>query len=209
MAESSHLVVLVAPRGRLAGIRDALQDWSAVGLLGPVCWVEDPPEEGGGRVAATEIVAGADLLILGDMGIGNTTPATALIAATFGVGSAEVVGRGTGVDDARLAHKTAVIAAALKRLTKPELMAKCESLGLPFAPIGRPAELFDDPHLTQSGGLVPLTLPNGAPVALPALPISLDGARPGAASDLRPPGADGEAIAREFERYLKRRNDEG
>jgi crotonobetainyl-CoA:carnitine CoA-transferase CaiB-like acyl-CoA transferase len=79
-----------------------------------------------------------------------------------------------------------VIAAALRRHTKPELMAKCESLGLPFAPIGRPAELFDDPHLTQSDGLVPLTLPDGTPVALPALPVSLDGARPGAASDLRP-----------------------
>ncbi len=58
MAESSHLVVLVAPRGLLAGIRDALQDWSAVGLLAPVCWVEDPPEEGAGRVTATEIVGG-------------------------------------------------------------------------------------------------------------------------------------------------------
>ena len=50
------------------------------------------------------------------MGIGNTTPATALIAATFGVGADEVVGRGTGVDDARLQHKTDVVAAALRRL---------------------------------------------------------------------------------------------
>jgi crotonobetainyl-CoA:carnitine CoA-transferase CaiB-like acyl-CoA transferase len=91
-----------------------------------------------------------------------------------------------------------VIAAALKRLTKPELMAKCEALGLPFAPIGRPAELFDDPHLAGSNGLVPLTLPDGRPVSLPALPVSLDGARPGATGDLRPPGADGEAIAREL-----------
>jgi crotonobetainyl-CoA:carnitine CoA-transferase CaiB-like acyl-CoA transferase len=91
-----------------------------------------------------------------------------------------------------------VIAAALRRHTKPELMARCEALGLPFAPIGRPAELFEDPHLNASGGLVPLTLPDGTPVALPALPVSLDGARPGAASDLRPPGADGEAIAREL-----------
>ena len=69
----------------------------------------------GGTIAADEIAAGADLLILGDLGIGNTTPAAALVAATFGVGAEEVTGRGTGVDDAALAHKTRVVAAALAR----------------------------------------------------------------------------------------------
>ncbi len=77
-------------------------------------------------------------------------------------------------------------------------MARCEALGLPFAPIGKPADLFDDPHLKGSGGLVPLTLPDGREVALPALPVSIDGARPGGAGDLRPPGADGTAIAAEL-----------
>jgi crotonobetainyl-CoA:carnitine CoA-transferase CaiB-like acyl-CoA transferase len=77
-------------------------------------------------------------------------------------------------------------------------MAKYEALGLPFAPIGRPADLFDDPHLNGSGGLVPLTLPDGSSVALPALPVSLDGARPGGGGDLRPPGTDGAAIAAEL-----------
>jgi nicotinate-nucleotide--dimethylbenzimidazole phosphoribosyltransferase len=69
----------------------------------------------GAAVAAEEIAAGVDLLVLGDLGIGNTTPATALVAATFGVGAEEVTGRGTGVDDAALAHKTQVVAAALAR----------------------------------------------------------------------------------------------
>ena len=70
-----------------------------------------------GRVVAeAEIAAGADLLILGDMGIGNTTPAAALIAASFGVGAEQVVGRGTGVDDERLANKTAILAQALARV---------------------------------------------------------------------------------------------
>ena len=91
-----------------------------------------------------------------------------------------------------------VIAAALRRTTKAELMAKLEALGLPFAPIGRPAELFEDPHLNGSGGLVALTLPDGRPVKLPALPVSLDGARPVARADLRTPGADGAAIAAEL-----------
>ncbi|MGG5808937.1 CaiB/BaiF CoA transferase family protein [Falsiroseomonas sp. CW058] len=90
------------------------------------------------------------------------------------------------------------IAAALASYTKAELMAKVEAIGMPFAPIGRPADLFEDPHLKGSGGLVPLTLPDGRPVALPALPVTLDGVRPGGTGDLRPPGADGAAIAAEL-----------
>jgi crotonobetainyl-CoA:carnitine CoA-transferase CaiB-like acyl-CoA transferase len=90
------------------------------------------------------------------------------------------------------------IAAVLKGWTKPDLMAKCEALGLPFAPIGQPADLFEDPHLNGSGGLVPMTLPDGRDIALPALPVSLDGARPGGAGDLRTPGADGQEIAAEL-----------
>jgi crotonobetainyl-CoA:carnitine CoA-transferase CaiB-like acyl-CoA transferase len=90
------------------------------------------------------------------------------------------------------------IAEVLKRWSKQDLMAKCEALGLPFAPIGKPADLFEDPHLLGSGGLVPVTLPDGTATALPALPVALDGARPGGAGDLRPPGADGAAIAAEL-----------
>lgn len=71
--------------------------------------------DAGAAIAAEEIAAGADLLLLGDLGIGNTTPAAALVAATFGVGADAVVGRGTGVDEAALAHKTEVVATALAR----------------------------------------------------------------------------------------------
>lgn len=69
----------------------------------------------GTAIAEAEIAAGADLLIVGDMGIGNTTPAAALVAASLGADAEQVVGRGTGVDDVRLAHKTEVIARALRR----------------------------------------------------------------------------------------------
>jgi crotonobetainyl-CoA:carnitine CoA-transferase CaiB-like acyl-CoA transferase len=89
------------------------------------------------------------------------------------------------------------IAEALRRWTKAELMARCEQLGLPFAPIGRPAELFDDPHLNGSGGLVPVTLPDGRELGLPALPIALDGARPHG-GDLRAPGADSDSVVAEL-----------
>ena len=69
----------------------------------------------GAEVAHQEIAAGAQLLISGDLGIGNTTPAAAMVAAGLGLPAAEVVGRGSGVDDAGLQHKTAVIDTALAR----------------------------------------------------------------------------------------------
>lgn len=69
----------------------------------------------GRRVAEEEVDAGADLLLSGDMGIGNTTPAAALVAAGLGLPASEVVGRGTGVDDAGLARKSEVVDAALRR----------------------------------------------------------------------------------------------
>ncbi|SHT76300.1 nicotinate-nucleotide--dimethylbenzimidazole phosphoribosyltransferase [Mycobacteroides abscessus subsp. abscessus] len=58
---------------------------------------------------------GADLLIAGDMGIGNTTPATVLVAALTGSEPVAVVGRGTGVDDAGWMRKTAAVRDALRR----------------------------------------------------------------------------------------------
>lgn len=70
----------------------------------------------GEQIASEEIDAGGQLLIIGDMGIGNTTPATALIAASLGLAADQVVGRGTGVDDARLRHKTEIIDTALTRV---------------------------------------------------------------------------------------------
>lgn len=71
----------------------------------------------------------------------------------------------------------------LRRYTKAELMDRLERAGLPFAPINRPEDLFNDPHLTASGGLLDVQLPEGGEVQLPALPISLDGARAGVEID--------------------------
>jgi len=69
----------------------------------------------GAAVAREEVAAGAQLLISGDMGIGNTTPAAAMVAAGLGLPAAEVVGRGTGITDEGLARKKDVIDAALTR----------------------------------------------------------------------------------------------
>jgi crotonobetainyl-CoA:carnitine CoA-transferase CaiB-like acyl-CoA transferase len=66
-----------------------------------------------------------------------------------------------------------------KSMTKAELMDKIENLGLPFAPIGKPEELFDDPHLNAAGGLLDMEMEDGERCKLPALPVSLNGKRPG------------------------------
>lgn len=71
--------------------------------------------EAGRRIVDDEVDSGADLLIAGDMGIGNTTPATALIAALTDTEPVVIVGRGTGVDDAGWARKTAAVRDALYR----------------------------------------------------------------------------------------------
>ena len=68
------------------------------------------------EVAAELIGAGARLLVTGDMGIANTTPSAALIAAFTGRPAADVTGRGTGIDDASLTRKVAVIRQALERV---------------------------------------------------------------------------------------------
>lgn len=71
---------------------------------------------GAGRALADEEVdAGADLLIAGDMGIGNTTAATTLIAALTDTEPVAIVGRGTGIDDDGWSRKTAAIRDALYR----------------------------------------------------------------------------------------------
>ena len=107
----------------LADVDPAVQEFKIRRSSGAI-HLEDaltPPEttaalKAGATVAAQEIAAGAQLLISGDMGIGNTTPAAALIAASLGLPATEVTGRGTGVDDTALIHKQELIQAALDRV---------------------------------------------------------------------------------------------
>jgi nicotinate-nucleotide--dimethylbenzimidazole phosphoribosyltransferase len=69
-----------------------------------------------GRLAVSERVDRVDLLVLGEMGIGNTTPAAATSAAICGGLAEEWVGRGTGVDDDGLTRKQGVVREALARI---------------------------------------------------------------------------------------------
>lgn len=76
------------------------------------------------------------------------------------------------------------------------LIEKLESIGLPFAPVSRPDELFDDPHLNH-GGLVDIRLPGGVETRLPALPLEFDGRRLGLRRNVPLPDADRTAILNE------------
>jgi nicotinate-nucleotide--dimethylbenzimidazole phosphoribosyltransferase len=67
------------------------------------------------RIADEEADAGADLLVPGDMGIGNTTPAAVLVGLLTNLDAASVVGRGTGIDDATWMRKTAAVRDAMRR----------------------------------------------------------------------------------------------
>lgn len=81
----------------------------------------------------------------------------------------------------------------LQTMTRDEIVKKLEGSGVPFAPIGRPEELFDDPQLA-GGGLEDVVLDNGTATRLPTIPLQMDGKRPGAPTELPSPGADSEAI---------------
>lgn len=76
------------------------------------------------------------------------------------------------------------VQALFRGVPRDELVAKLESSGLPFAPIVRPDELTDDAHLNAAGGMVELTMPDGSTARLPALPLEIDGERPGLWRDL-------------------------
>lgn len=69
----------------------------------------------GSGLAAMNFCKNHDLVIIGEMGIGNTTTAAACLCALLGLDPEEVVGRGAGLDDAKLARKKEVVAAALRK----------------------------------------------------------------------------------------------
>ncbi|MFJ7215924.1 nicotinate-nucleotide--dimethylbenzimidazole phosphoribosyltransferase [Amycolatopsis sp. NPDC098790] len=115
-----------------------------------------------GRAIARE-EADADVLIPGDMGIGNTAMCAALVAASLGLPAAEVVGTGTGVDADGLERKTAAVAAALTRTA------------------GRTEDPFD--RLTALGSAcVAATAGFLVEAAVRGIPVLLDGVFSGAAA---------------------------
>jgi len=87
-----------------------------------------------------------------------------------------------GTNEARVAAQDwflPLIAELLGRYTKAEIVARCDQASIPFAPVARPEDLFEDPHLAASGGLLEVDLPGGIHTKLPRLPLEMAGGRPG------------------------------
>ena len=81
-----------------------------------------------------------------------------------------------------------------KLFGETDIIAKLEGTGLPFAPIGRPEDLFDDPHLLASQGLEPVNLENGTATRLPSLPLMMNGIRSSAVATIASPGEDSSTL---------------
>jgi len=103
------------------------------------------------------------------------------------------------------------LADVMKRYAKGELAAKLEQIGLPFAPISKPWDLLEDPHLNAHGGLLEVTA-NGKTIHAPALPLEFDGRRLGKRADPPKVGEHGREVLRDIgcspadiERLLERR----
>jgi len=112
-------------------IRARVASGTANLALGPAMTAAQVDEalDVGARVAAELVAAGAGLLVTGDMGIGNTTPSAAVIAALTGLAPRTVTGRGTGIDDHRLEVKIEVIERALRRLGGREPLTVLAEVG--------------------------------------------------------------------------------
>jgi crotonobetainyl-CoA:carnitine CoA-transferase CaiB-like acyl-CoA transferase len=81
-------------------------------------------------------------------------------------------------------------------LKRAEILAACERIGLPFAPINRPEDMADDPHLNHPGAMIDMTLTDGRPARVPALPLEWESERFGLVRDLPPAGRDTVEVAR-------------
>jgi nicotinate-nucleotide--dimethylbenzimidazole phosphoribosyltransferase len=105
--------------GELPGVRSLRVTAGTADLSLGAAMTETQVHEafGVGVSIASELIAdGADLLVTGEMGIGNTTSAAAIISVLTGQEAASLVGRGTGIDDAVFANKTSIVVNAVNRV---------------------------------------------------------------------------------------------
>ncbi len=140
------------PRLRTARVRPGTDDLSRKPAMGRE---EAARALMSGAGTAEELIgSGVDLLVTGDMGIGNTTPAAALISALTARPPAETTGRGTGIDDETLGLKRRVVEEALA-LHEPN----------PQDPLGVLAALGGLEHAAIAGVIL-AGAANGVPVVL-------------------------------------------
>jgi crotonobetainyl-CoA:carnitine CoA-transferase CaiB-like acyl-CoA transferase len=80
-----------------------------------------------------------------------------------------------------------------------ELTSIFERLALPFAPVRKPGDLVDDPHLNASGGLLDVRLPNGKAAKVPMLPVTFDGVRAAPRRGIPGVGADTRSVLQQID----------
>ncbi|WP_346539746.1 nicotinate-nucleotide--dimethylbenzimidazole phosphoribosyltransferase [Micromonospora sp. DPT] len=186
----------VGPRLVAANVRRGTRDMTVTAAL-----TRDEARaalETGIRIAGDLVDAGAGILLTGDMGIGNTTPSAALIAALTGTDPAEATGRGTGVDDETYRRKVGVVRTALDR-HRPDpadplgVLAAVGGLehaaltGLILGAAARRVPVLLDGVIAASAALVAAAL---APDAVGAMVAGHRSAEPGATVALRHLGLD-------------------
>jgi crotonobetainyl-CoA:carnitine CoA-transferase CaiB-like acyl-CoA transferase len=88
--------------------------------------------------------------------------------------------------------------ALFQALTRAEISHVCEAANIGFAPIRRPDELLDDPHLAREGAMIEVALPQGGTTPIPALPIEMNGQRLKKRLDIPRVGEHSAAIAGEL-----------
>jgi crotonobetainyl-CoA:carnitine CoA-transferase CaiB-like acyl-CoA transferase len=79
-----------------------------------------------------------------------------------------------------------VVTEKFSQETQASLCAKLEQLNIPFGPLAKPGDLFDDPHLNAGGRMLDLILPTGKHTKIPGIPLDMDGRKP--AIRRQPPG---------------------
>ena len=98
----------------------------------------------------------------------------------------------------RCRHRTIpIIAARFKTYSQADLMAICDRLGLPYAPIRRPEDLLADEHLQNSGGLLSVPTPQGIEARIPGLPVEIASQKFSVRRGVPDIGQDTEEILRE------------
>jgi crotonobetainyl-CoA:carnitine CoA-transferase CaiB-like acyl-CoA transferase len=89
-----------------------------------------------------------------------------------------------------------------------ELAPRLEAAGIPYAPISRPDQLVDDPHLKQSGGLVPMVTDEGGTTDVVLLPLLMGGRRPGVRMQLPKVGEHTEEVLSQLQKKKPRKASE-
>lgn len=87
-----------------------------------------------------------------------------------------------------------IVARAIAARDADELLRRFEEIGIPYSPIARPADMYDDPHVMRPGGLATSRMPDGSTFRAPSLPFEVDGEMLTGGGDLPSVGQDTDAV---------------